>query len=120
MLAECTPSFDLKDSWLLGICTVTGTSTVSLVTFKKSVLHVKCTWSRTMRDVTIASRSLNLTTGGLNAFAYASRRVNSFMLAGWPPIVVGRFVPSDRVNLSVFEASPICSIWLYPATGPWQ
>src|SRR5436853_4916693 len=96
---------------------VTGTNTVSFVTFRKSVRHAKCTWSRTIRDVTSASKSLNFTAGACCTFANCSSRLNSFILAGCPPIVVGRFVPSDLVKRSAFDAIPIDSIKLKPAPG---
>src|SRR5271163_2542381 len=111
------PSLDKKESWVLGTCTVTGTNTVSLVTFRKSVRQPNFIWSRTRRAVTTASRSLNFTGGGCCTLANSSRRLNSFRLAGVPPIEVGRFVPSERVKRSAFEASPCCSSKLKPAPG---
>src|ERR1700680_4668930 len=96
---------------------VTGTKTVSLVTFKKSVRYAKCTWSRTMRAVTKASKSLYLTAGGRNALEYCSSRLNSFMLEDSPPIDLGRLVPSERVKRSALEALPMDSIKLNPAPG---
>src|SRR6267378_7791756 len=70
-----------------------------------------------MREVTTASRSLNFTSGGLFTLAKSSSRVNSFMLEGVPPMVVGMFVPSERVKRSAFDAMPMDSIKLNPAPG---
>ena len=70
-----------------------------------------------MRAVTIASRSLYLTSGGRNALEYCSRRLNSFMLDGVPPMADGVVMPSARVKRSAFELMPMDSIKLKPAPG---
>src|SRR5271170_7431420 len=72
-----------------------------------------------MREVTIASRSLYLTSGGRCTFAYSSRRLNSFKLAGVPPSATGKFVPSERVKRQVFEDKPMDSKRDNPAPGTW-
>src|SRR5438309_99092 len=87
---------------------------LQLFIFKKSVRHVKCNWSRIICEVTIDSRSLYFTSGGRWTLENNSSRVNSFMLADWPPNDLPRCVPSEFVNLSVLDAIPIDSSWVRP------
>jgi hypothetical protein len=96
---------------------VTGTSTVSLVTFTKSARTSKGMGFRMTFDVTTSSsRSLNFTGGGACNFANCIRRSNSLVcrseLIGPSP---NRSIPP--LKREALLAIPICSYNVSPAFG---
>src|ERR1039458_2155342 len=73
-----------------------------------------------MRELTAASRSLNLTAGGFCNLANCSNRLNSFIFSVSAPKGTPRWVPSVRLKRSFLLLIPICSIMVRPAPGTYS
>ena len=114
---RCIPSLLTNVMSRFFIWIVTGTSTVSLVTFTKSERTSNGIGFRMTLEFTTSSRSVNFTCGAAFNLAYCSRRSNSLvcsmLLSGPRP---RRSMPLPVKRDALFDM-PICSYMVKPAFG---